>query len=251
MTQRLLSGRRVVTTRDRRGELDSGLAALGADVIHVPLIAIEPPLDGGVALRGALDRIADFDWVVVTSQHGARCVASAVAAYPNVRLAAVGTRSGTVLTSLSGRDVDLIPDRQTATDLAAAMTAGPGRVLLAQADRADRALADELCGKGFEVESVTAYRTALRAPSVRERAAARAADAVAMASGSAAEAWVDTFGVESPPVVAAIGPVTAAVAERRGLKVTHVATDHDVDGLLAVVVTALTATAVESVRPRP
>ncbi len=251
MGRRPLTGRRVVTTRDRRGRLDSGLAALGADVIHVPLIAVAPPADAGVALGSALDGIDEYDWVVVTSQHGARRVGDAVASRPSVRLAAVGARTATVLAGLAGRPVDVVPKRQTAADLAAAMGSGSGRVLLAQADRADPALADELHRLGFRVESVTAYRTELRIPAATERAAALAADALTLASGSAAEAWSGSIGVLTPPVVAAIGPVTAGAAARHGLKVTHVATDHDVEGLLAVVVAALTDTAVESVRPRP
>lgn len=251
MARRPLSSRRVVTTRDRRGRLDSALAELGADVIHVPLIAIEPPADDGVELGKTLADVAAFDWVVVTSQHGARRVGDAVATHPNVRLAAVGSRTATVLAGLAGRVVDVVPKRQTAADLAAAMGSGPGRVLVAQADRAEPALADGLTRQGFEVVTVTTYRTALRTPTARERTAAIDADAVALASGSAAEAWFAAFGAATPPVVAAIGPVTAAAAEQRGLKVTHVATDHDVEGLLAALVTALTDTAVESVRPRP
>jgi len=247
MTRRPLSGRHVVTTRDRVGRLDSALAALGADVIHVPLIAIELPADGGAELARVLGTVADFDWVVVTSQHGARAVGAAVAAHPSVQLAAVGARSATVLGGLAGRTVDVVPERQTAVDLAVAMGSGPGRVLVAQADRADRALADELSRLGFHIEPITAYRTASRAPTERERAAALSADAVVFASGSAAAGWADTIGTATPPVVATIGPVTATAAERRGLKVTHVAADHDVEGLLAAVLAALTATAVESV----
>jgi len=253
MARRPLSGRQVVTTRDRRGALDSALAAVGADVVHVPLIAIEPPADGGAALGRALDRVADVDWVVVTSQHGAQRVGEACASHTGVRLAAVGARSAAVFSAAAGRAVDVVPERQTASDLAAALVAASasGRVLVAQADRAEPTLRDALSRAGFDVETATAYRTTLRAPTPRERSAALAADAVTIASGSAAEAWVDAIGPESPPVVAAIGPVTAAVAERHGLKVTHVATDHGVEGLLAAVMMALASTAVESVRPRP
>lgn len=253
MAARLLSGRRIVTTRDRRGTLDSALAATGADVVHVPLISIEEPDDGGVALGRVLERLADVDWVVVTSQHGARRVGQACAAHPDVRLAAVGTRSGAALAAAAGRQVDVVPERQTASGLAAALASAsaPGRVLVAQADRAEPTLAEALIRSGFVVETVTAYRTSLRIPTAREQSAALSADAVTFASGSAAEAWVDAIGPEAPPVIAAIGPVTAAAAERRGLKVTHVATDHHVEGLFAAVVTALTSPAIESERPRP
>lgn len=248
MAPRPLSGRRVVTTREHPGRLDSALARLGADVVHVPLITIDPPDDADGALDRALAAIGDFDWVVVTSRHGAARVGGPLASHPHVRLAAVGSHTAEVLGSLAGREVDVVPARHTATDLAAAMAGRSGRVLVAQADRADGSLVDDLTAHGCRVEAVTAYRTRLRRPTVRERSAALEADAVGFASGSAAEAWADAMGIETPSVVAAIGPVTASVAAQRGLKVTHVATDHDVDGLVAVISMAL---AVESVRPRP
>ncbi len=233
---RPLSGRRVVTTRDRRGRLDSQLAAAGADVVHVPLISIEASTDDQLAT--ALADLASFDWLVVTSQHGARRVGAAAAGH-TVRLAAVGTHTAAVLEHLAGRSVDAVPDRQTAADLVATMGAYHGRVLVAQADRADTTLVDGLAGHGFEVEPVTAYRTELRTPTWQERRAALSSDAVGFASGSAAEAWVDAIGTDSPPVVAAIGPTTAAAADARGLKVSHIAADHDVEGLVAVMIAAL------------
>lgn len=240
MPLRPLSGRRIVTTRDRPGRLDSSLAGLGADVIHVPLIRIEDPPAGGTSLARALARIHEFDWVVVTSRHGATRIAASVAGHPAIRLAAVGSRTASALASATGREVDVVPERQTAADLVGSMSGGSGRVLVAQADRADATLAAGLTAAGFEVEVVTAYRTVLRAPSEPERAAAIDADALILASGSAAEAWADAFGTVAPPVVAAIGPQTAAAAERRGLKVSHVAADHHVEGLVDVVLTAFT-----------
>lgn len=235
---RRLRGRRVVTTRDRRGPLDSLLAAEGADVVHVPLIEIvdAPGVDA------ALARLADADWLVVTSRHGAERTGRAAARHPDLRLAAVGTASAERLAGLAGRPVDVVPGRQTASDLVAAVATlddRRGRVLVAQADRADATLADGLRAAGFDVDVVTAYSTQLRRVGDRERSTALGADAVAFASGSAIEAWVQAIGHEAPPVVAAIGPSTAAVGERVGLMPTHVAADHDVGGLAATVIAAL------------
>ena len=61
-----LHGRRVVTTRDEPGELRSASRG-GAEVVHVPLIEIAEPLDGGAELQGVLHVLDDVDWVVVTS----------------------------------------------------------------------------------------------------------------------------------------------------------------------------------------
>jgi len=240
--RRPLAGRRIVTTREEVGRLDSLLATAGADVVHVPLIEILDAADGGVALAEALEGLADVDWLIVTSRHGARRVGAAVAEHANLRLGVVGTRTAAELAQLAGRAVDVLPVRQTAADLAAALPSpshNGERVVVAQADRADGALVVALADRGYDVVAVTAYTTSLRYPSDAERRAALEADAVAFASGSAAEAWAGAIGVETPPVAVAIGPVTQRAAAAVGLKVTHVAADHSVEGLAAEVTAAL------------
>jgi uroporphyrinogen-III synthase len=237
-----LHGRRVVTTRDEPGEIDRLLADAGADVVHVPLIEIAEPLDRGAELHAVLDALEDVDWVVVTSRHGAARVGDALAGHPAIRTAAVGTRTASELARLAGRPVDVTPLRQTAADLLNAMPAdGNGQVVVvAQADRADLALTVGLSALGYRVRPVVAYRTLARTPSAEQRAAALGADAAAFASGSAAQAWHDAIGTETPAVVIAIGPTTEGAARACGLNVTHVAEEHSVEGLVAAVIAALT-----------
>jgi uroporphyrinogen-III synthase len=89
------------------------------------------------------------------------------------------------------------------------------------------------------VESVIAYRTVARRPSPDEVALLTSADAVVLASGSAAAALADALGDLAPPRLIAIGPVTAADAAARGLAIAHVATSPDassVSDLLARVI---------------
>lgn len=237
---RPLAGRHVVTTRDGPSRLDSLLARAGADVIRIPLIEIAPPPDEGAELDAALADLDAVDWIVVTSHHGARRVGPALADRPGVSLAAVGATTAAVLGELAGRAVDVVPTRQRAADLLAAMPPGPGTVLVAQADRADALIVEGLAHLGYTVRAVTAYRTLLRTPSWRERHIAVGADAVVFASGSATSAWVAAFGPEVPAVSVAIGPTTAAAGRAAGLLITHVATDHDLDGLAAATIAALT-----------
>ena len=233
-----LRGRRVATTRDERGRLDALLAELGAEVVHVPLIEIDDAPDG--ALASALADLDEFDWVVVTSQHGAQRVASALAGRSWIRTGAVGSRTAAILSEATGRAVTVVPRRQTAADLVAAMPEpGAPRVLVAQADRADDTLADGLAARGYQVTTVTAYVTRLRTPSDEERRLLDSVDAVAFASGSAAQAWADAIGTRTPAHVVAIGPTTASVATAAGLQVTAVAADHTVEGLAAAVTEAL------------
>ena len=84
-----------------------------------------------------------------------------------------------------------------------------------------------------------AYRTALRCPTATELRRALDADAVAFASGSAVQGWVDAIGFRTPRCVVAIGPSTARFADQLGLRISHVAADHSVPGLVAEIVRAI------------
>jgi uroporphyrinogen-III synthase len=228
-----LLGCRVLLTRERPGRLADLLEERGAVVKHVALIEVIEPEDGGAELRDTLGRLEHFDWLVVSSAPGAERVASAVAAQATVRVAAVGSTTAQTLAAATGRPPDLVPSVQRAEALAEELiqAAGPGsaRILVAQGDRAAPTLVDRLRAAGHDVTVVVAYRTKLRRPDPTEL---DGADALLLASGSAAEAWFDTMGDRQPPVVVAIGPTTAATAHRLGLKVSAVAADHSLDGLV-------------------
>ncbi|MEL6890118.1 MAG: uroporphyrinogen-III synthase [Actinomycetota bacterium] len=239
-----LAGCRVVITRERPGLLAELLSDRGADVRHVPLIEVVDPDDGGRALRTVLRRPDRVDWVLVTSPAGAERVAAGLVRTPDtLRFGAVGTATAERLAQLIGRSPELTPHRQLAAELAerfVALHAGaPQRVVVAQADRANAVLVDELRRAGHVVDAVVAYRTVARVPSDAEIAALVAADAVVFASGSAASSWSEALGDRAsrllPPIVVAIGPTTAAAAAENGLKVTAVAADHSVPGLVAAV----------------
>lgn len=232
-----LTGCTVVVTREHRGELGRLLGAAGATVEHVPLIEI---VDVDRLRRDRLDAaIADGpDWLIVTSAAGADRV-GAVAENPAIRLAAVGTVTAARLAEVAGRPVDLIPGRQIAASLVEAFTErvdGPQQVVLAQADIAGDALASGLASHGHTIDVHVAYRTRIRVPSTEECRRAADADAVVFASGSAARGWADAFGDEAqlrlPDIVVAIGPSTQHAAERSGLKVTNVAAEHSLAGII-------------------
>ncbi|MFT4864476.1 MAG: uroporphyrinogen-III synthase [Ilumatobacter sp.] len=228
-----LAGRRVVVTRDRPGELGRLLAERGAFVVHVPLIETTDPDDGGAALDAALGNLADYDWLIVTSAVGAERVGDAAKLHPQVALAAVGSTTARILADLAGRPIDVIPDRQVAAELAAALSVRLRgehvRILLAQADRAPDTLAGLLRAGGHAVTVVTAYSTRLRVP---DATLLNDIDALVLASGSAATGWVAALGTEAPPVVVAIGPTTAQVARELGLKVSAVAAEYSLVGLV-------------------
>lgn len=229
-----LAGQRVVVTRPaERGMLATLLRMQGADVIELPLIGIADPEDGGAALHAALDDLAAYDWLVVTSPAGAQRVADAVAAAaPGAPLlAAVGTATGDAL----GRTPDLVPTRQIAEALVDAFPHGHGKVLLARAADARMVVPFGLRSKGWQVDDVVAYRTTIidYGPLPADAASA---DVVVFASGSQVRAWAQNFGAVTPPVTVAIGPATAAVAADVGIAITAVAQHHSLSGLVETVI---------------
>lgn len=234
-----LWGRRIALTRPDAGELGEALVRLGAAVVHIPLIGIAEPTDGGAALRGVLARLDEFDWLVVTSANGARAVGDAAGRCPSVRLAAVGAATAAVLGGLAGREVDLVAATPRVEGLLAEFPPSPvGRVLVAQADRAAGTLVDGLAAMGHTVESVVAYVTEMRPPTTAEQARLRVADAVVFASGSAVDSWVRVLGTTAPAVVV-VGPVTAAAAAAAGLTVAAVAPSPGPAGVVGALLRAL------------
>jgi uroporphyrinogen-III synthase len=205
----------------------------------VPLIAVEDPLDDGAELAAELRRLESYDWLVVTSPAGAERVAAHLATNPQVRVAVVGSATAAVISRLGGRHADLVPETQRADSRAEALLAvlatsgidrGPQRILLALADRASPLLAERLRRGGHEVRSCVAYRTVeVRPPSD----APPPAEAAVFASGSAVIGWSRAFGTVTPPIVVAIGPTTADVAHQKGLKVSGIAADHSLTGVVA------------------
>jgi uroporphyrinogen-III synthase len=96
--------------------------------------------------------------------------------------------------------------------------------------------------KGWDVDAVEAYRTAPEAVSHDVLRGAGQADAICFASASAVDSYVDqanNAGAAVPPVVACIGPITAATARARGLEVSAEASEHTLDGLVSALAAVL------------
>jgi uroporphyrinogen III methyltransferase/synthase len=245
--RRPLFGRTVVVTRARAqaGELSGRLRRLGAEVVEVPTIEVVDPADGGAALDEAVTRLAGYDWVVVTSPNGARRLARRLRDARDLgaaRLAAIGPGTASALAEFH-LAVDLVPERFVAEGLLEVFPDPPsagGRVLLARAAVARDVLPDGLAARGWTVDVVEAYRTLPVPLDDAARTRVAAADAVTFTSSSTVEHFVAAGGdAVVPPVVAAIGPVTAATARRLGIGVTVEAAVHTLDGLCDAVVSAL------------
>jgi uroporphyrinogen III methyltransferase/synthase len=245
--RRPLFGRRVVVTRAR--EQASGLCArlveLGAEVVELPAIEVEP-------IEFDLPDLSGYAWVVLTSANGAEALFARglhprgldARALAGVRVAAIGPGTAATLDRYGVR-ADLVPQRFVAEALVDAFPAprAPNdRVLVARAEQARDVLPDGLARLGYAVDILPVYRTvtAVPDPAQLERVRAGEFDAVTFTSSSTVDNFCRLVGpVASEPLVVSIGPITTASATAAGLRVDVEADPHDIDGLVAAVLRVL------------
>lgn len=249
LESRPLFGKTVIVTRPKHqiSTLAGRLRGHGAKVVLVPTIEIADPADGGAALRDAVSRLQEFDWVIFTSVNGAERFFDQLGDtrdLAGVRIAAIGPGTADAVTNRN-LAVDLVPERFIAESLLEAFPIphgkDKGRVLLARAEVARDVVPDGLRQMGWEVEIVDAYRTVPVIPTEGQREAAKSADIVTFTSASSVKNWVEAFGFETlPPIVACIGPVTSDAAYQAGIRVDVIAKKHTVDGLVDAVIEFIT-----------
>ena len=239
---RPLHGKQVVVTRPAKSDvaLADALHRAGASVIAAPAIEIVRPADGGAALVAAATAVGSFDWVVFTSANAVEHFTAHLhdaRAFGPARVAAIGPATAARLRA-AGVEPDLVPTRYVAEALVEDFPDGPGRVLVPQSAGARPTLVAGLRAKGWTVDAVEAYDTTAVGYDDETLAAVRNADAVAFASSSAVDAFIAAVGGRDnvPPVVACIGPITAATARGRGLTVHVEADDHSGAGLAAALI---------------
>jgi uroporphyrinogen III methyltransferase / synthase len=239
---RPLEGKRIVVTRPhgRGGDLPEKLERLGAEVSEVPLIEIRP-LDDTRELDDAIADPAGYDWVVFTSENAVTAVGIRLGGIlSKSRIATVGPATADSV-RVFGIEPAFVPDRYVADEIPAGLAPLEGvRVLLPQADIADPALAEELRRAGADVTAVVAYRTVETAPDMFGVLALRVADAIVVASASAARslaAVADSVATIRGQLVIAIGPRTAAAARERSLPVGLVAQEATAEGIIQTLVT--------------
>jgi uroporphyrinogen III methyltransferase/synthase len=245
LERRPLHGRTVVVTRARAQA--SGLAGtlreLGAEVVELPAIRIEPRTESEEA-RAAVASLGDYALICLTSPNGARLLFEAIGAagldaraLAGATVAAIGPGTARALAE-RGIAADVVPERFVAEAMVEALAGVEvegKRVLLARAAEARDVLPDALRERGAEVDVVALYETVREQPDPETVAAAQQADYVTFTSSSTVRNLTEALG-ESFPTAArlvSIGPVTSESLREAGLRVDVEAERHDVDGLLA------------------
>jgi len=262
--KRPLLGKRIVVTRTRKqaSVLSSKLRALGADVIELPTIRIEPPSD----LREFAELVQDshlYDWIVFTSANGVEAffdiffkLYDDAREIGGARIAAIGPATAQRVKDFH-LHVDLQPDEFVAEDVVRAFKKQGSienlKLLLVRAEKARDVLPKELSALGAIVDQAFAYRTVPETRDIggeRQRFAKDGADLITFTSSSTVENFL-ALGLPWPKriQVASIGPITSQTARDNGLKVDVEAKRHDIDGLVQAIREFFAGKTAEKVKP--
>src|SRR5215212_8627422 len=257
MREQPLRGKRIAVTRaeEQSAGLLARLQALGATTVVCPAIMIAPP-DDFAALDAAINRLDQYDWLIVTSANGVRSLLDRMAVLDrssaelaHLTIGAIGPATADALAGY-GLHAGFIPSAYVAEAILAEIGDMAGqRILLPRADIARATLAVGLRAMGAMVDEIAAYRT-LPGSGARELVGvlrAKALDAITFTSSSTVRYLLD--GLEQAGIsrddarmllnttaVVCIGPITAATAGEHGLRVDAVAHEYTADGVVDALV---------------
>ncbi len=244
-----LFGKRIVVTRARSqaGALSSRLEALGAAVVEIPAIEIQPAADYG-PLDRAIATLASYHYLIFTSANGVRYFIERLDRSASdlrslrARICAIGPATRAAVEALHLK-VDLMGKEYVAESLLEAFSGhdlSGKRVLLPRAAVARDLVPAELTRRGALVDVVEAYRTVLpgrEAALPLNAAGTLACDCITFTSSSTVQNFVALAGSGSlrGVPVASIGPITTRTARGLGIEVTVEAAEFTIDGLLEAV----------------
>ena len=239
-----LFGQKIVVTRARQqaSTLSCQLTELGAKVIELPVIEIQP--GDSTALDAAILRLESYDFLIFTSVNGVERFLERLDASPrDLRnicglICAIGPATRDALERFHLK-VDITARDYVAEGLLEALSSHEmqgRRILIARAAVARDVLPDTLRARGAEVEVVEAYRT-VPPEDLAERAIevlSHNPDWVTFTSSSTVRNLAEAVGPQALHGVkaASIGPVTSETLSHYGIPLTVQATEYTVQGLV-------------------
>lgn len=249
-----MAAKRVLVTRaaHQAGKLSDALRAAGFEPVEVPVLEIQPPLDGG-PLDAALKNLRSYHWLIVTSANTVRALIERAAALgvplAGVQTAAVGEATAETARK-AGFAVAIVPEIYVAEALVSSLAGcvTGRRVLLARAEIARDVIPDALRTAGAFVDVVDAYRNAMPecAPELLRAALGQGIDAATFTSSSSVTHLADAAQAAGFPfpfagvAAVSIGPVTSATLREHGWGPAAEANPSDISGLVAATVSVLT-----------
>jgi uroporphyrinogen-III synthase len=245
-----LAGIRVLVGRARHqaGALSAELRKLGATVLEIPFIEIREarsfkPLDS------ALNHLADYDWLILTSANGVEAMWERLAKLrlmktnlQHLRIAAIGPATKKAI-ELRGVTVNVVPKEYVAESVVRSLQrrVKGKRVLLVRAKVARDVIPRELRNAGAHVDVVEAYETVVPQSSrARLRGVLasprRRPHVVTFTSSSTVRNLFALLGSSKASLegvrLASIGPVTSSTLRELGLPVHIEAKQFTIPGLV-------------------
>ena len=244
-----LFGKRVLVTRARTqaSKLTAALEEMGAECIEAPVIAVADPRDGYQELDGAIDRLAEYQWIIFTSTNGVEHFWSRLEykkrdarALYGKKVCAIGAATAQVLAE-HGIRADVVPARYQAEGIVEALKnelAAGDNILIPRAAVARELLPAALSATGANVDVVPAYETImgdLAADDLNEQLKKGDIDVITFTSSSTVVNLlkiVPSVELLKNVRLAAIGPVTAETMGKYGLRADIVAEEYTIEGLV-------------------
>lgn len=247
-----LSGRRIAVTRAREQTPDLAvkLAALGAEVLELPLIAVSKEIDKQ-ALHDVLSELGTYDWIVFTSANGVRYfleefyrIYDDVRALGLLRFAAVGDATAREIAAHHLK-VECQPKVATGAALADALIAtgslDSAKLIVVTGNLNREELVAKLEEARAIVDRVQVYKTEktdLAAEPVAADFRAKGADAILFVSSSAVQSFVDQAAAlklakdAKRPLAGSIGPQTSETMKQVGMPIDFEAKTPSLDALV-------------------
>ena len=244
-----LFGKRVLVTRARTqaSKLTAALEEMGAECIEAPVIAVADPRDGYQELDGAIDRLAEYQWIIFTSTNGVEHFWSRLEykkrdarALYGKKVCAIGAATAQALAE-HGIRADVVPARYQAEGIVEALKnelAAGDNILIPRAAVARELLPAALSATGANVDVVPAYETImgdLAADDLNEQLKKGDIDVITFTSSSTVVNLlkiVPSVELLKNVRLAAIGPVTAETMGKYGLRADIVAEEYTIEGLV-------------------
>ena len=228
--RRKLFGKKIIVTRSRKqaSKLTRKLENLGAEIIEIPTIEIEP-------IEFKIDNIQNFDWIIFTSQNGVDQFFSKledVRMLGGIKIAAIGNATAESLKS-HGIRPDLIPKNFVAESLIdefSKINISRQKILIPRAEIARDILPAGLKNLGAEVEVIATYRTIN--PKIDQTDID--ADLITFTSSSTVKNFVESFGIDPLKKIpsASIGIITSETLRNFGVEPIIEAQEFTIDGLV-------------------
>jgi uroporphyrinogen III methyltransferase/synthase len=251
---RPLFGQRIVVTRTREqaSQLSKQLNDLGAAVLEIPTIKIEPPSENRRQhIVDALLELNSYNWLIFTSPNGVTAFFDLFFKRFNdlrdiggVRIAAIGPATAAKLKELH-LQVDFMPEEAVGSKIAEGLDKYESvenlKICLLRAEVASPDLPKALEELGAIVDDIAVYKTVPETADLTGSAASlleSGADWITFTSASTVEHFHARFDLQKllkqfPKTrLASIGPETSKAIKALELKPSLEAKEHTVDGLV-------------------